>query len=288
MASARSAAGSGRRPHRGRTAPPEDLPTGRRPAPRFSTVWIASSSWLVLANRRPAATKSASARAGDADGQVDQPAAAQRAGRPDRSPARSQHADRPAEVVQGRRVPAQIPEHDAAPVQYPSHQHAGGPAGWPDRRRQVRPPSGPRRRALSPGTPAHRPRVRPHRSGGPVAARGAARVPRHGHHRYRAGRSRRPDGPQRPHTGQAGRQNRPRPGQCLMRTGQGQQQQIVHIGPTGSGGKCARATKPMLVHSLSGRSTEISDVLDQTPLGMLRLDIRALAPVAGHCVIRAL
>jgi hypothetical protein len=50
-------------------------------------------------------------------------------------------------------------------------------------------------------------------------------------------------------------QNRPRPGQCLMRTGHGQQQQIVYIAPTGSGGKCAFGHEANASSSLSGWST---------------------------------
>ena len=64
--------------------------------------------------------------AGRPDGHIDQPAAAQRTGRPDPVARRLQHADRPAEIVQGRRIPAEIPQHKAAPVQHPSRQHASG------------------------------------------------------------------------------------------------------------------------------------------------------------------
>ncbi len=143
------------------------------------------------------------------------------------------------EVVQGRRVPAQVPEHDAAPVQYPPQQYAGGQLdaaieGGESARRLAcvdeRGPQGPehiglafRRTVLAgqlqraaqladPGIDITG--IAQDDPGGLTSDGGLMRA--------------------RPAA-----QYRTRPGQCLMRTGQGQQQQIVRIAPTSSGGKCA-------------------------------------------------
>src|SRR5258708_31875497 len=64
--------------------------------------------------------------AGRPDRQVDQPAAAQRAGRPEWIVGALQHTDRSTEVVQGLRIPSEGPQHKAAPMQHLSRQYACG------------------------------------------------------------------------------------------------------------------------------------------------------------------
>ena len=106
---------------------------------------------------------------------------------------------RRAQVVKGRRVPAERPQRAPAPVQHPRRRHAAG--HWTlVRKRPARPLSGPRRQAPLPGWPAHRPRARPSRFGR-ASKRAAQLADRRRTSPNSRRRSRRPDGQPTPHTG---------------------------------------------------------------------------------------
>jgi len=180
------------------------------------------------------------------DSQVDHPSAAQRAGRPEPVARALEHADRAAEVVEGGPVAAEGAEHHAAPVQHPSHRDAGGqvdstvkggepvcrPARVDERPAQGTqhiglalrgpgPPGQPQRRSQLTYTGADVAGIAQDDPGGLMSDRGLIRA-------------RTPS------------QDRTRPGQCLLRAGQGQRQQIVHVTLTGSGCKHPLRHEPML------------------------------------------
>ena len=126
---------------------------------------------------------------------------AERASRPEQVICTAQHDDRTAQVFQGRRILAQGPVHDPAPGQHPAPRGRRLIAVRPGRRRPAPPPSGPRRRALSPGWRVHRLRAQPT---GPArrAQRRARMVDRGlGIAEVAQDVSTRPDEPPRHHTG---------------------------------------------------------------------------------------
>ena len=127
-------------------------------------------------------------------------------------PARRSTAIAPAQVVQGRRVPAQGPQHDAAPVPAPGPPAHRWTAARPDQRRPGRPLFGPRRPGQRPGWPARPPRARASRSPGPAAAPAAVRGARPPGRRIRAARCRRPGERPTPRRGWAARPARHGPG----------------------------------------------------------------------------
>jgi len=162
-------------------------------------------------------------------GQVNHPAAKQCPSRPNRIAGTLQHTDRTAVVVQGRRIPAEVPQHRTAPVQHRSSERAATkihgsvkrgksrcrPARVDIRRSESRQHVG---FTILRASPAGQAQCGPELADPRANIADVAKNDPGGLACYRS------------HIGIGpGSQDLVRPGQCFMRTGHRQRQQVVHL-----------------------------------------------------------